>query len=76
MGAMSASIRNPALKGFHDCLAATGEIPKVVVVAAMHMMLAATAAFSASATTERRRARPSGAADKVVRPGGSAFPVK
>jgi transposase len=39
MAAMSASNWNPALKAFHDRLAATGKKPKVVIVAVMRKML-------------------------------------
>jgi transposase len=39
MAAMSACNWNPALKTFHDRLAATGKKPKVVIVAAMRKMI-------------------------------------
>jgi transposase len=39
MAALSASNWNPALKVFHDRLAATGKKPKVVIVAVMRKML-------------------------------------
>jgi transposase len=39
MAALSASNWNPALKAFHDRLAATGKKPKVVVVAVMRKMI-------------------------------------
>src|SRR5262249_9181669 len=39
MAAMSASNWNPALKAFHDRLAATGKKPKVVIVAVMRKMI-------------------------------------
>jgi transposase len=39
MAAMSASNWNPVLKTFHDRLAATGKLPKVVIVAVMRKML-------------------------------------
>ena len=39
MAAMSACNWNPALKTFHDRLAAAGKKPKVVIVAAMRKMI-------------------------------------
>src|SRR2546429_2810249 len=39
MAALSASNWNPALKAFHDRLAATGKKPKVVIVAVMRKMI-------------------------------------
>src|SRR5262245_50573137 len=39
MAAMSASNWNPLLKRFHDRLAATGKLPKVVIVAVMRKMI-------------------------------------
>jgi transposase len=39
MAAMSACNWNPLLKAFHDRLAATGKLPKVVIVAVMRKML-------------------------------------
>ena len=39
MAAMSASNWNPLLKSFHDRLAATGKLPKVVIVAVMRKMI-------------------------------------
>jgi transposase len=39
MAALSASNWNPALKAFHDRLAAAGKLPKVVVVAVMRKMV-------------------------------------
>ena len=39
MAAMSASNWNPALKPFHDRLAAAGKLPKVVIVAVMRKMI-------------------------------------
>ena len=39
MAALSASNWNPALKGFHDRLEATGKKPKVVIVAVMRKMI-------------------------------------
>jgi transposase len=39
MAAMSASNWNPALKAFHDRLAAAGKLPKVVIVAVMRKMI-------------------------------------
>ena len=42
MAALNASNWNPALKAFHDRLAATGKKPKVVIVAVMSKMSPAT----------------------------------
>jgi transposase len=39
MAAMSACNWNPVLKAFHDRLAATGKLPKVVIVAVMRKMI-------------------------------------
>jgi transposase len=39
MAAMSACNWNPVIKGFHHRLAATGKLPKVVIVAAMRKMI-------------------------------------
>jgi transposase len=39
MAAMSAGNWNPLLKSFHDRLAATGKLPKVVIVAVMRKMI-------------------------------------
>jgi transposase len=39
MAAMSASNWNPALKAFHQCLAAAGKVPKVAIVAVMRKMI-------------------------------------
>src|SRR5262245_13385768 len=39
VAAMSASNWNPLLKRFHDRLAATGKLPKVVIVAVMRKMI-------------------------------------
>ena len=41
MAALNASNWNPALKAFHDRLAATGKKPKVVIVAVMRKMITA-----------------------------------
>jgi transposase len=51
MAALSASNWNPALKAFHDRLAATGKKPKVVIVAVMRKMITTLNAMLRDGTT-------------------------
>ena len=51
MAALSASNWNPALKGFHDRLEATGKKPKVVIVAVMRKMITTLNAMLRDGTT-------------------------